>query len=160
MVKCIQKSPAIPQIKCRGSVVLLFFLWSLGLVCGLYFISSAGDSVIYLFSNVSYSRSSILGLLAVIFVPVIISAIAIYLSVPALIYVYSVIKAFCYSCCLCSIAAAFGQSAWLIRFFLLFSAFLSRKRISFPENPIRKTLSIDFPKPIKNPRLRMQAEIG
>lgn len=121
MVKYAQKLQSTSWFQCKGSVILLSFLWTIGLVCGLYFISSSGDYVTGLFACVSGSRQSVLGLLAVICVPLIISAISIYLPIPALVYVYAVIKAFSFGCCLCGIAITFGQSGWLVRLLLLFS---------------------------------------
>lgn len=121
MVKYAQKSPSVLGTQCKGSVILLSFLWMVGLVCGLYFISSSGDWITGLFTCVAGSRQSILGLLAVVCIPLIVSAIAIYFSAPALIYIYSVIKAFSFGCSLCGIAITFRHSSWLVRLLLLFS---------------------------------------
>ena len=121
MVKYALKSRSLPVTQCKGSVILLAFLWTVGLVCGLYFISSSGEWVAELFSCVCGSRQSLLGLLAIICIPLIVSAISIYLPVPVLIYIYSVIKAFSFGCCLCGVAITFRQSSWLVRLLLLFS---------------------------------------
>ena len=121
MILSARKSSTVVRMQCRESVILLSFLWALGLACGLYFISSSDAYLYDLFYSASCNRISILGILVVIFLPIAISAIAVFCSAPFLIYTLCIFKAFCFSVVLCGVVAAFRYSGWLVRLFLLFS---------------------------------------
>ena len=109
------------QSQCKGSVIFLSALWSLGLLLGLYFASSNGDEFSRYILGTALKRQTFAGAMTVVLVPVIITALAIHFSKPAFIFGYSVLKAFSFSGTLCGVMFAFGQSGWLIRLFLLFT---------------------------------------
>lgn len=121
MILHARKSYAAVLMQCKESVVLLSFLWTLGLVCGLYFVSLLDGFLFDLIIDASNNHPSILGILVVTALPIVITAIAAYCSAPLLIYALCIFKAFCFSVGLCGVAAVFGYSGWLIRLFLLFS---------------------------------------
>lgn len=121
MVRYARKPSVLPRFQRKGSIVILAFLWILGLVCGLYIVSAAGDSISSLMGAICYNRVSIVGLAAVLFLPLVITAIAAYFSAPALIYIFCSFKALCVGCCLYGVVLVFGYSAWLIRLLLFFS---------------------------------------
>lgn len=107
--------------RCKGHVILLAFLWISGLLCGMFFISAAGDLFSSLMYAAAFCRVSIVGLAAVLLFPLIVSAVAVYMAVPAFVLPICFLKAFCYGCVLFVSSAAFGNAGWLMRILLLFS---------------------------------------
>lgn len=105
----------------RDHVLLLAFSWILGFVFGMLYAHAAGDIVSALMRTAVCSRVSIVGLLASVFFPLIISAIAAYFSVPAVFISVAFLRAFSYGFCLWGVSAAYGSAGWLIRLLLLFS---------------------------------------
>lgn len=121
MILRARRSFATVRMQCKESASLLSVLWSLGLVCGLFFVSLLDDFLFELFYDASINRPLLLGILVVTILPIAVSAIAVYCSAPLLIYVLCILKAFCFSFGLCGVVAVFGYSGWLIRLLLLFS---------------------------------------
>lgn len=121
MITYARKRSVTSRMQCKESVILLSCLWILGLVCGLYFVSSADSLLFEPFYVASFNRTSIFGILVVTLLPIAVSAIAAYFSVPVLIYALCIFKAFCFSTVLCGVVLVFGYSGWLIRFLLVFS---------------------------------------
>lgn len=121
MISYARKRFVTSRIQCKESVILLSFLWLIGLVCGLYFASSLDYSLFEPFYVASYTRPSFSGILVVTILPIAVTAIAAYFSAPVLIYTLCIFKAFSFSFGLCGVISVFGYSGWLIRLLLLFS---------------------------------------
>ena len=121
MLHCAGKSPAMRKLICKECVILLPVLWVIGFAVGLYFLTIMDSGLQELFYSASVCSVSVVGMLISAFLPIFISAIAAYFSVPVLIYALCFFKAVCYSFVLCGIVTAFGYSGWLIRLMLLFT---------------------------------------
>ncbi len=121
MVLYARNSSAKVRMQCKESVIILSFLWVMGLICGLYLVASSDSMLLEYFYAASGTRPSIAGILVVIFLPIAVSAIAAYFSAPVLIYGICFFKAFCFSFALCGVVSVFGYSGWLVRLLLLFS---------------------------------------
>ena len=107
--------------KLKLSAIFLSVPWSLGLIGGIY-IASAGNSSFYrLIYASAYDRVTIIGLFAVLFLPLFISAIFVWIDMPALQYGICFIKAFFLGFSLCCIKYSFVNAGWLIMVMLLFS---------------------------------------
>lgn len=110
----------IPQQRKWPSVVLACF-WSGGFVFGILFFFLAGDSFVSLMRRASCCRVSIVSLLMANLLPFLISALAVYIHKPWLLYGC----AFFRSCLLGFVSMgtlmAFGSAGWLVRLLLMFS---------------------------------------
>ncbi len=121
MIRFAQRSLLRSRSQRKGSILMLALIWVLGLACGLYIVSSAGDFLSSLMSVISAEHASIVGLAVVLFLPLAITAFAAFFSSPAIIYLFCGFKAICLGCCLGGVTLAFGCSAWLIWTLLFFS---------------------------------------
>ncbi len=121
MVGNLRKIFARNPLAQKGNIIILSFLWVLGFVCGLYFISSSCDIFHPLLKEITFIRPSIVGLLSVVYIPVFISFIAICISSHWIVFLFVFIKSFAFCCCICGVAETYGYSSWLIRLLLLFS---------------------------------------
>ena len=121
MIQYAHKPLLLRQFSRKSGFVLLTVFWLLGISFGLFFISASNAQFSNLIITVSHQKQSLLGLLSVLFVPVLITAVAVYFTIPILIYIYAVIKAVCFSCTLCAIAIVFGNASWLLLLLLLFT---------------------------------------
>lgn len=102
-------------------IILLAFSWIAGMFFGLN--ESVPDTAVTvsLMHTVVRSSVSIVGLIAVLVFPLIISALAVFLSAPLVFLPLAFFKAFGYTVCSILIVSAFGSAGWLIRGLLLFS---------------------------------------
>lgn len=105
----------------KGSVSFLAFGWILGLVSGFLFSLYAGDSLSTTMRAAASGCVSIPGLLSAIFLPLLFSAFAVYISQPWLLIPIAFGKAFLFSYLGVGVMAAFGSAGWLIRWLLMFS---------------------------------------
>jgi len=105
---------------CSIRVVILAFFWTVSLICGVC-ISANDQSVVSLMRLLPYAQVSIVGLILVLFVPLLISIICVRFANLIVIYIISALKGFLLGYCLYGISAAFGDSGWLMRFLLFFS---------------------------------------
>lgn len=121
MISYARKRLVSTRIQCKESVILLSVLWTLGLVCGLYFVSSTDSLLLESIYMAASARPSFFGILVITLFPIAISAVSVYSSASVLIYLFCVLKAFCFSFVLCGVISVFGYSGWLIRSLLLFS---------------------------------------
>lgn len=112
------KLPLVNSVK-KTPVFCLSFPWVAGLLLGMHFAFNASTSISSLMHTVAYCRVSIVGLLLVLFFPLVISVIAI--SVPFFLFPLSFIKALSYGFCFYSVMFAFGSAGWLFSMLLLFS---------------------------------------
>lgn len=103
------------------TMIRLHVVWILGLLCGGLFAVCADHSVFSWMRMPPGGHLSIVGLLLVPFFPFLITALAVYLSCPWLIYLTCAYKGFCYGACVGVIRMAFGSAAGLIHVLLLFT---------------------------------------
>ena len=86
---------------------------------------------LYLYSHITYTSSlmcmlptervSIVGLLTVLFLPLLISSLAALFSIKSIILLVAFFKGLTFCCCSAHIIAAFGDAGWLLRWLLMFS---------------------------------------
>jgi len=98
---------------------LLAFCWTLGLISGicLYFALPSSGA---LMRGLLLAPVSIVWLFLSGVFPFLVSAFAVYISKPQLIFLISILKAFCFSFVALCLSDGFGAAGWLVRFFLLF----------------------------------------
>lgn len=105
--------------------VLLCFCWILGVLLGFSSALMAKDILFSMMPGFVFGSVSIVGILAVSVVPLLLSAIVVYLSEYWMIYFLCLTKAFCFSFCATGISLSFGCAAWLITSLLMFSDLLT-----------------------------------
>ena len=110
-----------PAFRCSWCAIILAFSWIAGLLCGLFFVSKAAEPLSLLMHTAVYNHITLFGLAAVLFLPLIASAAAVYLGAHILIFPICFIKSFAFGVCLCGVSVAFGSAGWLVRVLLLFS---------------------------------------
>ena len=100
--------------------LLLISSWILGILCGCFFATQTSDKA-SLMHMLLQSHMSIVGGLAVSFLPLCISAVIISLNKTALLIPLAFVKAFMYSFSSACVICAFGTAGWLVRLLFLFS---------------------------------------
>ncbi len=110
--------------RCSFRVMFLAFLWTACYVVGIC-LASEDPYIISLMRRVIYSPVSIVGLTAVLGLPLIITVLAFCFKSLAVIYIYSAMKAFCSGMIEFAICAAFGYAGWMVSILLLFSSMCS-----------------------------------
>lgn len=108
----------------KYSVALALF-WICGILCGASLFLMAGSSNASLMRGLVSGSVSIVGLLGVTVLPFLISAYAVSISEPKLLFPVCFGKAFCFSYVSAGILWSFGSAGWLIRWLLMFSEFLT-----------------------------------
>ena len=106
---------------CKRDLLLLAFIWFLGLMSGRHYYQQASNTYLLLMRASSEFRLSIIGLAVSVLLPFIISAVAVYFSKPAVIYVLAYLYALLFSYAGCCLRMLFSNAGWLIQFMLLFS---------------------------------------
>ena len=106
---------------CKRALLLLAFIWFLGLMSGRHYSQQASNTYLLLMRASSEFRLSIIGLAVSVLLPFIISAVAVYFSKPAVIYVLTYLYALLFSYTGCCLRMLFSNAGWLIQFMLLFS---------------------------------------
>lgn len=101
--------------------MLLAVFWIAGMLTGLHISNTVNAFDNSLMRAAVLSGVSMVGLLAVVLFPLILSAIAVYFSVPLFFFLLSFGKAFGFAFCSFRILTAFGSAGWLVRWLLLFS---------------------------------------
>lgn len=114
-------SKHLPSWWRRGCVLLLALFWCIGLLCGCAASRQAEAYLVPLMSAAAAHRVSIVGLLAVLLLPLLFSAFAVFISEPRLLLAAAFLKAFTFGFTAWGITVAFGMAGWLIRSLLLFS---------------------------------------
>ena len=112
------KLPNWWRCTCR---LFLALSWCAGLFLGILAASAASETLVPLMRGTVTAPVSIFGLLAVIFLPFLFSAYAVYFAEPWLLLIVSIFKAFSFAFCSFGLCLAFGQCSWLVRFLYLFS---------------------------------------
>ena len=111
------------QINWRKFCKLFLALsWHFGLLCGVLITDKCDPDLLSLMRSAVLSRVSIVGLLAVTFLPFLLSAFAVIFSSPWLMIPISFLKAFSFGYCASAVSTSFGSAGWLVRWLLLFSA--------------------------------------
>ena len=106
---------------CRTSQALLAVSWLAGLLLGSLISLSADTLLVSTMRAALYGGMSIFGLLTSLLLPFMITAFAVYISQPLLIFGTAFMKAFLFSFTGLGLLSAFGSSAWLIRILLMFA---------------------------------------
>ena len=105
----------------KGCNVFLAFCWFAGLICGILIYLSADETIAPLMLSAVSGSVSIVILLCVTAFPFLFSAIAVFLSLPWLLFLLSFAKAVCFSFVSIAVCEAWHCAGWLIRYLLLFS---------------------------------------
>lgn len=105
----------------KGPSFQLLFLWILGLVCGVWFAFSAGESYFSLMRSAPTARTSIISLWGILFLPFMISAFAVLMDTPVLFFSVSFAKSFFLAFTSVGALLAFPTGGWLVRLLLMFS---------------------------------------
>ena len=99
--------------------------WVLGLISGAAFSINSASCLYSLTRSLRYSDLSVVGFLAMLIFPYLLSTVIFKLSMWKGIIPLVFFKAFSFSCCAVAIIRAFGSSGWLLRLLLLFSGSIS-----------------------------------
>jgi len=110
--------PSLWQHSCKP---ILSGLWIVGLLFGMVWAAGAGDSLSLTMRGVNDFPVSIPGLLLVTVLPFLITAAAVYFSLPWLLSMLVFGKAVSFGFCAWWITAAFGTASWLIRILMMFT---------------------------------------
>ena len=104
----------------RSCIFLLTLSWISGMIFGISF-SYCSGSLLSLMRGVVHHPVSIVGLGAVLLLPFLLSALAVFLSHPGFLMVLSFIKAFFFGACAAALDQCFIPIGWFVRMLLLFS---------------------------------------
>ena len=111
----------IGRIYCKSGAWLLIVSWVLGLLLGgTYGYRIDWPYVVWLREAAS-GNMTIMGLLFVLYLPLLLSALAVYFKAPHWLIPICFSKAFIFASCASALFVAFGSAAWLVSFFLQFS---------------------------------------
>lgn len=105
----------------KGWRFLLAFFWCSGLLCGILVSFSAEDTFSSWMRMNKVGSVSIVSLLCVSLVPFLLSAFAVFISMPSLMLPVCFCKAFLFAFVSVGVMQAYGSAGWLIRNILLFS---------------------------------------
>lgn len=100
----------------------LCFSWLAGLISGAGASVLAGDTLVSAMRAASSGCVSISGLLSVLLLPLLFSALAVYICQIRLLFPIAFVKAFCFSFAAMAVDRAFGSAGWLVRLLLLFGS--------------------------------------
>lgn len=105
----------------KGNTVFLALFYFLGLLSGAVFCISSGHIISSLMRSVPGGTVSIVGLLCVTALPFLLSAFAVFVSEPRLVFLICFGKSFLFCVISLGLVAAYGSAGWLIRWLLMFS---------------------------------------
>ena len=100
---------------------MLAFVWSSGLVSGIFFFKKVSSVFLSLMRGAFLESVSIVGLLTSLYLPFLIAAFFAFIMQPQLMLILCFCKAFIFSCCGYAAISAFGTAGWLVRILLQFS---------------------------------------
>lgn len=100
---------------------LITSVWIIGLLLGCYLGFQSAEESALIIHNIILVPASFIRLFFALFLPFVLSAFFIRLSVPLLSLFIVFIKAISVGCCSCGMLVVFSSAGWLIRFLLLFS---------------------------------------
>ena len=108
-----------------SSTRFLALCFTAGLLSGASVFYVAGPPLLPLMRGILKDSMSIIGLLSVTFLPFLVSAFAVYICEPWLLYCVCFTKGLVFSFCSAAIMMAFGSAGWLFRWLLMFSELIS-----------------------------------
>lgn len=103
------------------SLFVLAFCWIFALGLGYILACSTQEITPSLMHRIVREPVSIVGLAGMLFLPVILSAIAARFSMSWLMFLIAMLKGVCYGFCTYQLLIAYCDAAWLFRFLLMFS---------------------------------------
>lgn len=106
---------------CKARSFLLAFFWCLSFSVGILFVQFNRDITVSLMCTAPLCRVSIFGLVVTLLFPLVITAVAVYFSIPFLIFALIILKGVSFGYCLFGSFLAFGSAGWLIFGLLTFS---------------------------------------
>lgn len=106
---------------CNVNRWLLAIFWITGILSGILISYGAGSSVSSLMHSYLYGSVSIVGLVLVLYLPFLLSAIAVSFSGRVLLFPIVFLKGFLFSFVAMGIFQVYGCAGWLIHWFLCFS---------------------------------------
>lgn len=101
--------------------ILVPICWILGLILGFCFGGSAGDSFLLMMRDLDQMIVSIPGLLFVTILPFLLTAVAVFLFQPWLLYLLIFGKSFCFGFCICGMMTVFPSVFWMGQLLLMFT---------------------------------------
>lgn len=104
---------------------ILSAFWIAGLLCGVAFACYAGPPFLSLMHNTVFCSVSIVRLLLTVFLPFLLSALAVMFSVPGILYLIAFAKAFLLAFVSMGFLITFGSSGWLFRLLIGFGDIVS-----------------------------------
>lgn len=114
--------PVLSALVCKGSILLLALVWTVGLISGLVLAEQTGSICVSLMPMAAGSRVSIVGLLTSACLPFLLTAFAVFISRPSLFYAGVFCHCLLFSWCGVGIMKTYGSAGWLVRLLLQFSA--------------------------------------
>ena len=111
----------LKRLCCMSVTWALPFCWGLGLLLGATYGYRADRSYVLLMRIATSSRMTIVGLFVTLYIPLLLSASAVYLKHPQWLIPICFSKAFLFASCGCALFVVFGSAAWLVRLLLQFS---------------------------------------
>lgn len=112
---------SLPQSSRKRSRLILAFCWFSGLCCGMAVYDAADASVLPLMRSFLWEEVSIVTLLWVNLLPFLFSAIAVFLSAPALVLPVCFCRAVLLGFVSLGILQSFGAAGWFLLWLLMFS---------------------------------------
>ena len=104
---------------------ILSAFWITGLLCGVASACYAGPPFLSLMRNAVFCSVSIICLLLTVFLPFLLSALAVFFSVPCFLYPIAFAKAFLLAFVSMGIFITFGSAGWLFRLLIGFGDIVS-----------------------------------
>lgn len=114
------------RIVCRNDMLVLAILWIIAFTFGMFICSLTNPLFSSLMCSIMYVPVSIVGLVCVLFIPLSISAIAVFYGNTVIIFLLCYIRAFCFGCFLYSVLLVFNSGGLFFAFLLMFSSVLSQ----------------------------------
>ena len=116
--------PVVRYISCNRSTLILAVVWSAGLLTGSILADGASQPFLLLTRSAAAAPVSVVGLCTITFLPFLLTALAVFLHRPRLLYGICFCKALLFSWSGCCIMASFGSAGWLVRLLYQFSDLL------------------------------------
>ena len=104
--------------------LFLLLSWILGCALGVLTGMNAGDTYVSLMRGAVRYPVSIVGLVISVYLPFLLSAFAVYLGKPGLLYIVCFLKSWAFTLAAYGTVVAFGYAGWLVQFLLQFSDIL------------------------------------
>lgn len=104
----------------KGCRCFLAFSWLSGMLGGLLFFISTNDTALLLMRGAPYTSVSIVRYFCAAWIPVLLSALAVFLSTKLWLLLICFAEAFLFTYVSIGIRLAFGDSGWLIQTLLMF----------------------------------------